>query len=344
MGVGNLDWFRSYLSGRRQCVVVNGSQSDFLEISCGVPQGSILGPILFLCYINDMVSSLRCQLSLYADDSALVASGRSVSDLSEFLSSELDSCRKWMVDNRLSLHVGKTESIIFGSSRKLTKAGEFTVKCNGSVVKRVTSVKYLGVFLDERLSAEEHALKVIKKIAARLSFLYRKASLLDSKTRVTLCLALIQPHFDYCCTAWHAGLTAKLKERFDAMQRKMVRFIFGMGPRSHVDQRHFKQLGWLTVNDRVRYFRLVHVFRISKGTAPEYLSRNFTNVNKVHHHNTRGSVSDFFIPGTSLTSFGSKSFDAIGRKEWNALPSYLKQIENIDRFKSSLKNFLMEQY
>ena len=98
------------------------------------------------------------------------------------------------------------------------------------------------------------------------------------------------------------------------------------------------------MNDRVHYFRLVHVFRISKGTAPEYLSRNFTNVNKVHHHNTRGSVSDFFIPGTSLTSFGSKSFDAIGRKEWNALPSYLKQIENIDRFKSSLKNFLMEQY
>ena len=81
------------------------------------------------------------------------------------------------------------------------------------------------------------------------------------------------------------------------MQRKMVRFIYGMNPRSHVDQRQFKQLGWLMVNNRVRYFRLVHVFRILKGTAPEYLSRNFTNVNRVHHHNTRGSVGDFFYSG-----------------------------------------------
>ena len=119
MGIGNLDWFWSYLTGRRQCVVVNRTQWDFKGVSCGVPQGRILGPILFLCYINDMSTSLKCRLSLYADDSALVAAGKSVSDLSRFLSSELESCKNWMVDNRLSLHVGKTESILFGTSRML---------------------------------------------------------------------------------------------------------------------------------------------------------------------------------------------------------------------------------
>ena len=81
MGVGNTDWFRSYLTGRRQCVSVGGTESNFLDIECGVPQGSILGPILFLCYINDMSASLNCRLSLYPDDSTLKASGRDTQTL-----------------------------------------------------------------------------------------------------------------------------------------------------------------------------------------------------------------------------------------------------------------------
>ena len=81
MGVASVDWFRSYLSDRRQCVMVDGVLSEFRAVSCGVPQGSILGPILFLCYVNDMSISLRCHLSLYADDSTLVASGRDAAEL-----------------------------------------------------------------------------------------------------------------------------------------------------------------------------------------------------------------------------------------------------------------------
>ena len=108
MGVGSLDWFRSYLSGRKQCVVVDGVLSGFEAVTCGVPQGSILGPVLFLCYVNDMSISLGCHLSLYADDSTLVASGRNASELGAYLSDQLARCKDWMVDNKLSLHLGKT--------------------------------------------------------------------------------------------------------------------------------------------------------------------------------------------------------------------------------------------
>lgn len=344
MGVGNIDWFRSYLSDRRQCVVVNGAQSDFRGISCGVPQGSILGPILFLCYVNDMACSLKCRLSLYADDSALVAAGRSVKDLSSFLSSELETCKKWMVDNRLSLHVGKTESIIFGSSRMLNNAGGFSVSCNGTAVGRSSTVKYLGVILDEKLSGDTHALKVVGKISARLSFLYRKSSMLDMSSRKTLCLALVQPLFDYCCTAWHEGLSAKLKDRFDVMQRKMVRFVFNMSPRGHVDQQSLKQLGWLSVRDRVRYFRLIHVFKISKGLAPDYLVGGFTPVASVHGHNTRGSMSDYHISKESRTALKCSSFGVTAKREWNSLPRELKLLPNIGLFKSRLRKYFLEQY
>ena len=176
MGVGSNDWFRSYLTGRRQCVNVNGADSDFLEVSCGVPQGSILGPILFLCYINDMSISLNCRLSLYADDSTLIASGKSVESLSTFLTGQLESCSRWLVDNKLSLHVDKCESIIFGSYRKKTEREGFQVKCYGKVVPRVSCVKYLGTLLDENLTGDDQASEVIKKVSSWLAFLYRKFS------------------------------------------------------------------------------------------------------------------------------------------------------------------------
>ena len=152
MGVKSVDWFRSYLTGRRQCVLVDGLVSDFLDIKCGVPQGSILGPILFLCYVNDMASSVGCHLSLYADDSTLVASGESARDLGVYLSDQLASCGRWMVDNRLSLHLGKTECILIGTRNGLRNAEDFRVVCDGDEVKRVEKVKYLGVLLDQHLN------------------------------------------------------------------------------------------------------------------------------------------------------------------------------------------------
>ena len=108
MGVSCTPWFSSYLSGRTQCVEVDGTRSGFKNVTCGVPQGSILGPLLFLAYINDMHRSVDCQLSLYADDSALVFSHKDPMVVADNLSRELSSCSKWLVDNRLSLHVGRT--------------------------------------------------------------------------------------------------------------------------------------------------------------------------------------------------------------------------------------------
>ena len=94
MGVTSLGWFRSYLFDREQCTQVEGTDSPFLRVSCGVPQGSILGPTLFLCYVNDMASCLNCRLSLYADDSALIYSGKDAGSIASFLSDELSSCQK----------------------------------------------------------------------------------------------------------------------------------------------------------------------------------------------------------------------------------------------------------
>ena len=113
------------------------------------------------------------------------------------LSNDLGQCKKWLVDNKLSLHVGKTESILFGSCKRLRGAGDFEVTCDGQPVKRVTSVKYLGLSLDGDMKGWTHANEVIKKCAGRISFLYRYTSLLNFQCRKIMCSALIVPYLDY---------------------------------------------------------------------------------------------------------------------------------------------------
>ena len=108
-----------------------------------------------------MTGALNCRLSLYADDSALVYSGPDPNLVASFLSHELDKCRKWLIDNRLSLHLGKTECILFGSKRRLRNDLEFKVSLDGTTVKRVTSTKYLGVFIDQYLDIYPHVEKLL---------------------------------------------------------------------------------------------------------------------------------------------------------------------------------------
>ena len=152
MGFNNLavKWFSSYLQGRKQMVDVDGTLSK--PKICGVPQGSVLGPLLFLLYINDLKSACTCDLLLYADDSALLVSHKDKNVVEKALSAELLNVSKWLYDNKLELQLGKTESILFGSKVKLWKFPDFKVVVGGIVVTAKYSVKYLGCVLDNRLT------------------------------------------------------------------------------------------------------------------------------------------------------------------------------------------------
>ena len=160
------DWFRSYLSNRKQIVNKNGVESDPLANSCGVPQGSVLGPLLFLCYVNDMPNSTSCLMLQYADDSAL------------------ESCNKWLIENKLSLHMGKTEVILFGSKRKLNKYNDFSiVLSDGQTIRAKQSVIYLGLELNQYLDGEQIVLNIVKKVNSRLKFLYRQANYFNQNVK-----------------------------------------------------------------------------------------------------------------------------------------------------------------
>ena len=150
----------------------NKVMSEPGHVNCGVPQGSILGPLLFLCYVNDMSISIdsECKLISYADDSAILFSHKDPNVISEKLGKVLENCSSWLVDNKLSLHLGKTECLLFGPPRKLKSIEKFEVVCNNHVIKSTDSVKYLGLQIDKFLDCERIVLSIVQKVNARLKF------------------------------------------------------------------------------------------------------------------------------------------------------------------------------
>ena len=344
MGVESVNWFRSYLSDRKQFVCINEVSSKSGHVSCGVPQGSILGPLLFLIYVNDMSMSIDndCKLILYADDSAILFPHKNPDVISNKLGKVLESCSSWLVDNKLSLHLGKTECMLFGPRKKLRKITKFQVVCNGHVIKATDKVKYLGLSIDSLLNGESIVSSIIQKVNARLKFLYRQAGCLDRGSRMTLSSALIQCYFDYSCSSWFSSLSKHLKQKLQVCQNKMVRFILNLGPRHSINCDILDSLNMLNVEARVKQLRLNHVFNIVQGLAPNYLQENFTLVSSTSRYATRSSSNrNFIVPQISTYEAGTFYYSAI--KDWNVLPVNIKEITNKDTFKDALKQFLKQQ-
>ena len=167
------------------------------------------------------VVSPECKLILYADDSAIIFAHKNYEVISQKLSNVMESCSNWLVDNKLSLHLGKTEFVLFGPSRKLRSITNFHVQCKDHIIKAQDSVKYFGLFIDNHMNCEKIVNSIIEKVNSRLKFLYRHAKYLNTSTRITLSSALIQCYFDYSSSLWFGGLSKALKHKLQVTQNKV---------------------------------------------------------------------------------------------------------------------------
>lgn len=335
-------WLASYLTDRDQRVEVNGTMSEAKPIGCGVPQGSILGPLLFLLYINDMRDACSCKLFLYADDSALLIAHKDLGTLQRRLGEELSNVSIWLADNRLSLHLGKTESILFGSKPRLKKAPGLRVELGTKVIEAKKAIKYLGCMLDDSLGGEEMALQVVGKVNARTKLLSRKANLLDRDSLRLLANSLVQPHFDYASMAWYGGLTEGLKQKLQVSQNKLVRVVMDLGPRDHVGRSQLQELNWLPVEARVTQLRLAMVHRIINDRAPNYLTNYFSRVGEAHSHRTRASRANLHSVRCKR-KIGQCSFAFQGSQAWNNLPLDIKEASNQNNFKAKVRRWLLDK-
>ena len=335
-----VNWFHSYLCNRSQFVNVNGVVSSSQVISCGVPQGSILGPLLFSIYVNDMERALDCDLCLYADDSMLLVSGKDVKQIEAKLCIEMDKIKNWLDINKLSLHLGKTESILFASKRKLKKASELNITCQGVKIESKSNVKYLGAVLDQDMSGTTMGKSVIKKVNASLKFLYRKSGCLKFTERKLLCSSLLQSRIDYAFNVYYRSLQKCIRNKVQTAQNKFVRFILGYDSRFHLTSSDFKKVKFLDIENRFTYLSLNMIHNVHSGRSPLYLC-NFQSTQDVHQHNTRNSSLSYVIP--QVNKQGSTTFMYNAAKAWNSIPVSLRAIESKNSFKHKCKLYLFSK-
>ena len=220
-----IDWYKSYLSSRKFHVNVHDKFSTSANLRCRVPQGSILGPLLFLLCINDTQQAVDCDLFLYAADTCLLFQHKDLDRIKEELTKNFSNICDWFVDNNSSIHFGedKTKSMLFSTKTRKRKIGTLDIQYGGVKIKQYSKVTYLGCELDENLSGQAMALKVMYKIKSRFKFMYRKNIYLTPYLRRLLWNALIQPHFDYACSAWCPNLIKKLKSKLQTVQNRCIK-------------------------------------------------------------------------------------------------------------------------
>ena len=195
---------------------------------------------------------------------------KEVEEIERVLNNDFENISYWFVDNKLSIHFGedKTKSILFASRRKIKTIKKLNIKYQDSEIKRNSQVTSLGCAMDETMTGEPTTLIVINKINGKLKCFYRKNSFLTAGLRKMLCNALMQPHFDYACSAWYPNLNAKLKKKLQIIQNKCIRFCLKLEKMHHISEEDFKTTNWLPVNRRVQQSVNVTVFKYVNKACP----------------------------------------------------------------------------
>ena len=225
-----LNWFESYLSGRTQYVTYNGVSSQYKSISCGVPQGSILGPQLFLVYINDLCSLCKHTTPLlFADDTNLFCNGTDLQQMEKCINDELAQISQWLKVNTLSLNVKKTNYMLFTRSRN--RPLKLNIVIDNESIGEVRRTKFLGVFIDNKLNWKDHITYISGKISRGIGMIIKARNYLNQDGLLALYHAFIYPYFTYCNHIWGATYKSNL-QRLVILQNKIVRIISHVKPRA----------------------------------------------------------------------------------------------------------------
>ena len=220
-----LQWCRNYLTNRLQRTVANNISSTEIPVTCGVPQGSVLGPLFFLVFINDLDHVLNnCKFKLYADDSDLYHSGLNANEAAVQLQLSLDKFSNWCQINKLTINTKKSKLMTFGSRSKIKKAQNVRIKLAGEYFKKVPTFKYLGLILDPTLNYNHHISYVVKTVLYKLSLLAKLKKYLNDNVALQIYKSMILPYLDYADVIFQSSNSGHGDlEKLQRLQNKCLR-------------------------------------------------------------------------------------------------------------------------
>ena len=335
-----LQWFSNYLSERKQYVCCNGTVSSMESISSfGVPQGSVLGPLLFTIYINDLHKCLKFSNCIqFADDTTIYLGGGDLKTTFECLNKDLITLVDWFKANCLSLNLQKTKYMLFTSKLNVKNIPDLRV--GSDIIERVQAAKFLGIFLDDKLTWGEHIKHIKQKITSGLYALNTTKHLLSSWHLRSLYFSLVHPFLQYGCILW-GGAAKKVLYPLRMLQKKAVRSVCKARYNAPTDSL-FKDIYILKLDDIHQLELNKFMFRISHYLAPRPLCDHFTPNFKIHTYNTR-HCKDFHVePVTNSLTYNSILHT--GPKTWLALNTDLKMSCSLQSFVSKLKKKIISQY
>lgn len=326
----SIQWFKSYLDSRKQFVRHKNKNSKTLTIKCGVPQGSVLGSLLFSIFINDLTDlPIDGQMFLYADDNTIICSAKEYNILEMKVNNTLKSINQWMKNNGFSLNYEKTNYMIINLSGR--QISDFNINIDNHIIKRVNNTKILGTIFDEKMIFKDHINWIAKQLQSRIGLLYRLRKLLPEKTLTLIYKAIGQPIIDYsiCCY----GFTYRTHyNRIETLQRRALRAITGS------DEHHsilYKSLNIFPFTLRKSYFALIFIFKCLNKLTPE-ICHNFFKI-KTNNQRTRSVINkELIIPSTRLTVYKNTIFYS-GAEMYNQLDLNIRNISSVKKFVLNIK-------
>ena len=342
-----LNWFKSYLFNRQQFVSINGTDSKIMNLPHGVPQGSILGPLLFLIYINDLHNScLNCSVTHFADDTNLIIKNKSESTLAKKLNQDLKSLTKWLRANKISLNAKKTEFIIFESKWK-RKKNNLKIKLDGKKLIPSSFIKYLGIFIDKHLDWSIHSDFISSKLSRSIGMLAKLKKFLPQNQLRSVYFSIFSSHMNYASIVWGQNLNAHIK-RIVKLQNKALRVI-NFAPYDSDPLNLYYNAKILKFSDNIKLQNCLFVYDDINNLIPKGICNSFKPVQDSHNYRTRGS--DNFkmeYPKIKKITHGKFSIKYRSVEEWNNLiykyPNESLSSKSRPLFKKFVLNKLIEKY
>ena len=331
----SLHWIRSYLTGRRQCILENKIKSSFQSIKAGVPQGSVLGPVLFLLFINDLSLFIKeAYIEMYAVDATIHYANKCMDIVETTLQYGGIDFLNWCLSNNMHINLSKTSVMAIGTRQNFKNSDLINIYLNDEILQKTDTQRLLSITTDKTLSWDFQIDSICLNIARRITLMKQLSKYVNRESLKQYYISYVLPIFDYGCIIW-SRCSVTNTSRLLKLQKRAARIILRcdiLTPSENM----FNELQWLSFPKRVQYHTIAMMHK-----APAYISHMFIKTSDIHDRCLRSSDNNELRVPFSKTRYYENSFSVNGAKLWNSLPTNIKQISNINSFKNAVRSYLL---